>query len=213
MIPEDENNSGDNEEQQSAEGGNPARADNSPQTFSVGGFDIKILLFIGVLLYGLFHQKELGLELPAVDSLLQHILPSSSNDVVDVSIDEPSAEMKRLVEPIGEIMKKGAKTPSRNVMQDCIALGDFYYAYREILLNDPSNVVKTTGQVRQANIDAGTLMFSNRGIKGEYSGLGDAVDAALKGALGDENKALDKDRARQIFGALAWQFYKSAKEL
>lgn len=172
------------------------------------GFDLKVIGLIFLLFYGFTHQKELGLNFD-LSSVINH--NNDGDTDITVIADEPSSELKRLVEPLMSILNKGPKDPSRSKFVDCMKLGDFYFSYKEILLGDPNGVVKTTGQIRQANMDAGTLMFSQTGIKGQYDGLGEAVDHVLMEGLGSENKTVDKDRARQVFNALAWAAYNCAK--
>lgn len=109
-----------------------------------------------------------------------------------VVVDGPSDEMKRIVAAI-----EPTSEPE---------LAEFYNDFADVIERD-SDVIKTTGHIRECHIRSGKLTFQKTGIDARTPGLGDKVDAAIAEAIGKQNVTLTPElraRAVQIMKALAW---------
>ena len=76
--------------------------------------------------------------------------------------------------------------------EDAIALSELYAAIADVIERDGS-VIKTLGQIREANSRSGKLLFQKTGIQGKYDGLPEAVDSFLVSKLGVEDVLLSPD--------------------
>lgn len=85
-------------------------------------------------------------------------------------------------------------------------LASFYRDFADIIERD-SEIIKTTGHIREANRRAGMLMFQKTSMKGKYPGLAEKVDSALMEVLGNKDVSLTpelRQKAVEIFRALSW---------
>lgn len=104
----------------------------------------------------------------------------------------PSAEMQKIVESVKPIMDD--------------RLVEFYKDFADVIERD-SEIIKTTGHIREGNARAGQLMFQKTGMKGKVPGLAENVDTAIAEAIGKKNVPLDTEkraRAVEVFRALSW---------
>lgn len=114
---------------------------------------------------------------------------------------EPTSDIKAIVSPVKEAISRVKVSPS-----DKLALAKFYDHFSNIVIND-GKLIQTTGQIRSAHITAGKLMFTGILLKDRYSDeLEKAIDTAIAGGIGLENKAVDRARASAVFSGLAWAF-------
>lgn len=109
-----------------------------------------------------------------------------------VVVDGPSDEMKRIV---------AAVEPTSDA-----DLAEFYRDFADVIARD-TDVIKTTGHIRECHIRSGKLRFQKTGKQDETVGLGDKVDAAIAEAIGKPNVTLTpelRSRAVEVMKALAW---------
>lgn len=103
----------------------------------------------------------------------------------------PSSEMQKIVAEIVPISDS-----------DYAA---FYWDFADVLERDSENqIVKTTGQFREAYIRAGQLFFQKTDMGTRYPGTAVKIDAAIVEAIGLENVSLDRARTVEILKAIAW---------
>lgn len=128
-----------------------------------------------------------------------------SVSVLDVSIPEPSNDMKRLVEShkITELVKDG-KAPKK----DATLLAQHFYLFGKVSAANET-LIKTTADLRTANAVVGAALLGNANIKAgeDYPGLGKAIDEVIIESLGKEVKPLNSDdraKAVKTFEAIAW---------
>jgi hypothetical protein len=84
--------------------------------------------------------------------------------------------------------------------EDARRLSELYKALSDMIERDGS-IVKTTGQVKEANSRAGQLLFQKTGMRGKHEGLAEAVDAVLKKSLGEVDVMLTEDKRRDAVEA------------
>jgi hypothetical protein len=133
-------------------------------------------------------------------------------DPVTPEIPTPSSDLVSIVSPITPILV-GEKS---QLKKDVSALKSFYLEMADTLTRDKdTKVIKTTDQLRQTNINAGTIAFQNTGMKSRYPGLGQAIDKALADKLGldiVELTDLKRKDAIDIFTAIAWACQQADKK-
>ena len=92
-------------------------------------------------------------------------------------------------------------------------LSDLYMDLATLIELDGENqVVKTTEEIRQANVLSGMMLRMN--IQGKYPGLADAAQTVVISQIGDEAVVLDEElrqKAVEAFRALSWACYEGAK--
>lgn len=99
-------------------------------------------------------------------------------------------------------MDKVSKAAQSLETSDRLRLSGLYFALGNIISDEDE--VKTTEQVRQINIQSGTVLIGQGKISS--ADLRDAMEKVLMDTLGEENKALDKETretARDLFWAAA----------
>ena len=109
-----------------------------------------------------------------------------------VVVDGPSDEMKQLVAAIEPISEP--------------ELAELYNDFADVIARD-TEVIKTTGHIRECHTRSGRLMFQETGIQERTPGLGEKVDAAIGAAIGMKNVPLTPElraRAVEVMKALAW---------
>lgn len=117
-------------------------------------------------------------------------------------IDIPSNNFKTMVEPIL------TKIVGNDKKKDSYELTLFYWDLADVVERDEGKgIIKTTDDLRNLNIQAGTLMFQQTKMKGKYSGLAQTIDNALAQALGLEVVQLSTAKRKDavaIVRAIAW---------
>jgi hypothetical protein len=85
-----------------------------------------------------------------------------------------------------------------------LELSEFYTEFADVVRRD-SEIIRTTGHIRQAHIRAGKLMFQKRRVS--TPDLAAAIDEAFEKAIGLEDVALTDEKRREVIlllEALAW---------
>jgi hypothetical protein len=131
-------------------------------------------------------------------------LPNMSG-VSLVSISEPSAEMKSVVQPV-------VKVVSRMSAVDRLWLQQIYSNFSKVVAADglvDEPVVTTTDGLRAIHV--AVLSFIWRGMAenspGKYKGLAEAVDEAMKTVISEDSRQLtpeDRKAAVDLCEAIAW---------
>ena len=102
---------------------------------------------------------------------------------------------------------------SSSRVKDSKRLSDLYMDLATLIELDGENeVVKTTEEIRQANVLSGMMLRMN--IQGKYPGLADAAQTIVISQIGDEAVVLDSElrqKAVNAFRALSWACYEGAK--
>ena len=83
-------------------------------------------------------------------------------------------------------------------------LSEFYTEFADVVRRD-SEIIKSTGHIREAHVRAGKLMFQQRRVSNPD--LAAAIDSAFETALGLENVELTDEKRREVIlllEALAW---------
>ena len=101
-----------------------------------------------------------------------------------------------------------AKTMSS---QDKQILAGLYTAAAKAVAADaklPQPAIGTTSKLREFHIAVLNFVWRGYGenLPGKYPTLAPAVESAMKRAIGDDAKALDREAAIQTLEALAWAF-------
>ena len=145
---------------------------------------------------------------------LSGIFTPTPAPVVVVAIDEPTAAMKAVVQPVAALVT------GTNATVDRAALSEFYLAWGDMLQRDAlSKKVTTTLALHDANVSSGLLMFQQTGIQGRYATLAEQINktlAAWVGLLDANGKVLnvpfdDAKRAKAVeyCKGLAWALNQS----
>ncbi len=159
----------------------------------------KILLIIGVLLLAI------GLIKPNFD-FSPTPTPVNNSVVINAPVDN---NLKELCKPIIESLNTGdslAKVHAKKLSNLFLDISSL------IELDGEDEVIKTTEDIRQANMLSGSMLRLN--IKGSYPGLLDASQKLLSSQIGDDIIPLDsalRSKAVDAFRALAWACNESAK--
>jgi len=128
--------------------------------------------------------------------------------VVVPNVPTPVVYLQNIVNPI--------KMTGQDVKKDAAELANFYNDMADVIERDTAtNKISTTGAIRELNVNAGTLMFNQTGMKDKYAGLGEAVDSALVQVLTLEDTALSVTKRQDcinVFRALAWRFIEIYKQ-
>lgn len=163
----------------------------------------KFLLILAGLLVAI------GLLKPSIPSSLVNIFKPSAVVVDNQTIDEPSDPV--LKEKCADVISALRTSSSRS--KDGPRLGNLYADLATLIeLEGENTVVKTTDEIRQANMLSGTMLRMN--IKGEYSNLAVATNGVIVAGIGLDNVILNTElraKAVESFRALAWACYEGAK--
>lgn len=115
-------------------------------------------------------------------------------------VEEPSEEMQGIVISIPEVIV------GDDAKWDRVRIAQYYAQLSKIVKYEP-NFIESTEQFRTFYSTSGQINFAGQSLKDKYSGLGEAVDAAIVKAIGKENKKLDKDtrqKLSEILAAISW---------
>ena len=110
----------------------------------------------------------------------------------------PAPELQSLVAPVRTLAV--AKPDAAK------ALAPYWSAGADVLRRDAS-IVTTTGQARQAKVDADALYLQRTPLVGSLPGLSAATDTVLAQSVGLEDKPLDavtRARLADTFDAISW---------
>jgi hypothetical protein len=113
-------------------------------------------------------------------------------------IPTPSSDIINIVMPISGLIK------GNDALVDGAELSKFYKELADTVQRDgtANKWIKTTDNVRELNIQAGTLMFAQTNMKGKYSGLGEAIDKALSSKVGLEVVELTDTKRKDVVDIL-----------
>lgn len=131
-------------------------------------------------------------------------VPEPLKPVSGASITIPAADLQSLVAPVRSL---AATKPDA-----AKALAPYWSAGADVLRRD-SSLVATTGQARQAKIDADALYLQKTPLVGSLPGLSVATDAVLSQSVGLEDKPLDavtRARLADTFDAISWALSQGA---
>lgn len=156
-----------------------------------------------------------SIKLPTVDSIT-----SIFHNVVPLA--PASAPNKEALNAAAdEIVAVMAKHPDGKA--DAAEIRKMYNMINKIVAADDQGVIKTTEQLREGHLNSGKLMdfnfLSANGVS-KYPDLNKAIDGVFAAAFkvpgdekstGRENKALDKQQAKEALDTLEWAFDKSSK--
>lgn len=128
-----------------------------------------------------------------------------SRPTAEVAVQEPSPAMKSVVKPV-------VKAVSRMSPIDRLWLQTIYTNTAKVVAADgvvePKVITTTEGLLA---VHVAVLKFIWRGMAenapGEYEGLSEAIDSAIRDTLGDEQKTLTPElraKAVEVFDAIAW---------
>lgn len=162
----------------------------------------KIVLGLGALLI------LIALVKPDLSSWLKPVdkVPVSVDVVVVEDVDSAT---KEAVKPIVDCLKSGSL--DRKV--DGKRLASLFTDMATLISFDgPDEVVKNTGDVRQANSLAGNMLKLD--MKSKYPELGQLCTNYVKSVIGDEDVVLDSDtRAKAVsaFKGIAWACNEGSK--
>lgn len=125
-------------------------------------------------------------------------------EVAGVRCQQPSAENLRWAAPLKAAVSRMTPT-DRNY------LANFYDAMSFVIARDGNQsqpVLVDTGKFEAFH--AGSLRLAvDRGDVGKYDGLGEAIDATISNAVGDDLKSMDPETRQKVSDAcavLAWTF-------
>lgn len=150
-----------------------------------------LLLFVGLV------RPNLGLPInQPVDNIVV-VSPPSDND------------LRNKCKLVVDVLKSGS--PDRN--KDGKRLSELYMDIATLIeLNGENEIIRTTEEIRQANMLSGAMLRMN--IKGKYPGLSDAAQTVIMSQIGDDSSPLDDElrgKAVEAFRALAWACNEGSK--
>jgi hypothetical protein len=111
---------------------------------------------------------------------------------ITINDTTPSAEMQSIVSAVAEYRNE--------------KLAIFYAEFADLIERD-DEIIRSTGDIREAHIRAGRLAYQRTGMQSETPGLGAKVDAAIAEAIGIQNRPLTpeiRSQAVEVFRALSW---------
>lgn len=111
------------------------------------------------------------------------------------SVPQPEARLVELVAPVKGVITD--KTDKSNVSCLFVALAD-------IVLKD-ATVIQNNSQIRDAVMISGKFMFDGE-MGRKYPNLLASINEITKKELGDNPNGLDREKAVNLFKALAWAF-------
>lgn len=132
-----------------------------------------------------------------------------SKDVVAINVEKPNDSAllvlaQNLVSTIRE--NKVSK-------DDCLRLANICFDMSTLIaLDGPSEIIKNTEEIRQANRLSGLMLRMD--INKKYPSLGAAMNSVVVGYIGDDIVTLNGDlraKATNTFQALAWAFVEGSK--
>lgn len=157
-----------------------------------------VLLIIGGLLLFIGLVRP-NLNLPINSPVDNIIVVSPPNDV----------DLKSKCKLVIDVLKSGSSDRSN----DGKRLSELYMDIATLIeLNGDNEIIKTTEEIRQANILSGAMLRMN--IKGKYPGLSDAAQTVILSQIGDDSSPLDdalRSKAVEAFRALAWACNEGSK--
>lgn len=161
----------------------------------------KTLLFLaGILIV-------VGLLKPDLSSVWP--IKSPSNTTIVVVTPPQSVELRDKCKLVIDVLANGSSDRSK----DGKRLSELYMDIATLIeLDGADQVVKTTEDIRQANILSGLMLRLN--IQGKYPGLGDAAHVVIASQIGDDIVPLDTElraKAVEAFRALAWACNEGSK--
>lgn len=151
------------------------------------------------------------------DVAIHTLVYGGGDTIIDTSnklpeIAKPSDGLVTIVQPLMTLFI-GDKV---QIKKDASSMAYFYSDIADTISRDSTTkLLKTTEQIRQLNITAGTLMFQQTGVKGRYPGLGTEIDKVLATSIGldivdiTDTKRIDIVNA---FKAIAWSCVEVAKK-
>jgi hypothetical protein len=159
---------------------------------------IAVLVICAVVIYG---QKggEFKFELPDFGKLIPTIHTS-----VD-PVPEPSAEVKALVTPLIEIVKKGKP-------EHAVLLANFFRDFGDVVISDP--LFPTNADVKLACENAAKRLLTKYNLGGTYPGFSELLfskDGIVIKYIGNNPKAIDAVKAKALFQGLQWACSEAAK--
>lgn len=120
------------------------------------------------------------------------------------AVTVPAADLQLLVAPVRLL---AATKPDA-----AKALAPYWSAGADVLRRD-SAIVATTGQARQAKIDADSLYLQKTPLVGSLPGMSGVTDTVLTQSVGLEDKPLDavtRARLADTFDAISWALQQGA---
>lgn len=155
----------------------------------------KIILIIAGLLI------LIGLLKPNLENFIPNNNPSvNPNPIIFV---EPTDS---IIKEKADLVVSSLKNGSSDRKNDGQKLSSLYADLALLVsLDGEDQVVKSTEEIKQANLIAGSMLKMN--IKNKYPDLAKNANAVIVSAIGDDNAVLSKDlRAKAVdaFSALSW---------
>jgi hypothetical protein len=134
---------------------------------------------------------------------LGQFIPNNSPSVNPAVVVEPTdVSMKEKADLVVSSLKNG----SNDRKNDGKKLSSLYADLALLVsLDGEDQVIKSTEEIKQANLIAGSMLRMN--MKDKYPDLAKNANAVIVSAIGDDNAVLSKDlRAKAVdaFSALSW---------
>ena len=120
--------------------------------------------------------------------------------LVAISITEPTPELQETVKDISELVT------GDDAVKDKLLISDYFNQLANVVRDDPG-LIDTTEKFRRFNSTAGQINFAGQSLKDKYNGLGKAIDALIKNAIGNDNVELNQEKRDQLvhlLKAIAW---------
>ena len=120
--------------------------------------------------------------------------------LVSISITEPTPELQETVKDISELVT------GDDAVKDKLLISDYFNQLANVVRDDPG-LIDTTEKFRRFNSTAGQINFAGQSLKDKYNGLGKAIDALIKNAIGNDNVELNQEKRDQLvhlLKAIAW---------
>ena len=140
---------------------------------------------------------------------LNNYIPIRNTNKVNLVLPTINDEAKSQLQNIVESIKNG----SGNRYEDGKRLASLYVDIGILIsLNAENEVIKSTGDIKQANAIAGLLLQLD--IKGKYPNLAKACSEYLISKIGDDDIVLDdnlRSKSTEAFNEIAWACNEGSK--
>lgn len=134
---------------------------------------------------------------------LENFIPNNNPSVNPIVVVEPTdSDIKEKADLVVSSLKNG----SSDRKNDGKRLSSLYADLALLVsLDGEDQVIKSTEEIKQANLIAGSMLRMN--MKNKYPDLAKNANTVIVSAIGDDNAVLSKDlRAKAVdaFNALSW---------
>lgn len=167
--------------------------------------DPKVILIGVVLFLGYKHKDDINIKVPDFLNQKPAIVQTTER-----TVNEPSAELKTLVQPIIQALKNGGT--NRDKIADAYLFGDFYGDFAEIIIK--ADIIKTNKALRENSEIVGKLIFDGKDLSNAYPGLKEATtgqNGAISKFIGLEAGQADLTKQYNIYKAIQWAAYEAVK--